>query len=94
MIITLTKKEQILGLKMLNSSISKDDQKLYISHSFYRTISKLRKLGLIRSVKNGRKCSYVLTTDGKIIFSIMSGFKGNEEFKNYAIKGTRLISFS
>ena len=92
--ITLTKKEQELGLKMLSSSIRKNDQHTYISHAFYSTICKMKKLILIQSLKNGRNCDYALTDDGRILFSIIAKFKGNEEFKKYAISGTRIISFA
>ncbi len=54
----------------------------------------MKKLGLINSNKKGRTCNYTLTDDGRIVFSIIANFKGNEEFKKNAIKGIKLISFS
>ena len=90
----LTKREQLLGLRMLQSQITKTDQDSYISHAFYVTICKLKRLKLVRSEKNGRNCSYILTDDGKILFSEIAGFEGNEEFKKFAIKGTKIITFS
>lgn len=92
--VTLTKKEQILGLKMLKNPIQKSDQKTYISHAFYHTICKLKGLGLIQSERTGRNCTYRLTDDGNILFSILASFKGNEDFKINALKGTKIISFS
>jgi len=90
----LTKSDQMLGLRMLESSINRDNQKVFISLFFYSVICKLKRFGLVKTEKNGRNCSYKLTDDGRILFSILANFKGNEEFKNYAIKGTRIISFS
>lgn len=92
--ITLTKREQELGLKMLSSPITKNDQISYISHAFYSTICKMKKLGLIKSLKKGRCCDYSLTDDGRILFSMISKFIGNEDFEKFSIKGTRIISFA
>lgn len=92
--ITLTKKEQELGLKMLSNPIGKKEQDIYISHAFYFTICKMKKLGLINSLKNGRNCNYSLTDDGRILFGLIAKFEGNEDFKKFSIKGTRIISFS
>ena len=91
--ITLTKREQLLGLRLLENSISRDEQEEYKSHAFYSTICKLKRLGLIRSKKRGRTCEYVLTDDGFILFSLIACFEGNEEYREFAIKGTRLINF-
>jgi len=90
----LTKREQELGLEMLSSDINKKTQTKYISHAFYSTICKMKKLGLIKSLKRGRTCDYSLTDDGRILFSVISKFVGNEDFDKFSIKGTRIISFS
>lgn len=92
--ITLTKKEQELGLEMLMSKTNKKDQKVFISQAFFRTICKLKKYGLLEAIKKGRNCDYELTNDGRILFSILANFKGNEEFKDFAIKGTKIILFA
>ena len=92
--ITLTKREQELGLKMLSNPLKKKEQDIYISHAFYFTICKMKRIGLIKSLKKGRNCDYSLTDDGRILFSIISKFIGNEEFEKPSIKGTRIISFA
>jgi hypothetical protein len=92
--ISLTKKEQHLGLLMLSSATRKTDQNIYISHAFYSAICKLKKYKLIESIKKGRNCDYKLTDDGRILFSIMAKFKGNEEYEIFSLRGTRIIYFS
>jgi hypothetical protein len=93
-LVHLTKKEQILGLELLKSSINRHDQKIFISTFFYSVVCRLKKFGLVKSIKNGRNCNYKLTDDGYILFSIIANFKGNEIYKKDAIKGTRVIAFS
>jgi hypothetical protein len=93
-LVHLTKKEQILGLELLNSSINRRDQNIFISTFFYSVVCRLKKFGLVKSIKNGRNCNYKLTDDGYILFSIIANFKGNEEYKKNAIKGTKIIVFS
>jgi len=93
-LVHLTKKEQILGLELLKSSINRHDQQIFISTFFYSVVCRLKKFGLVKSIKNGRNCSYKLTDDGYILFSIIANFKGNEIYKKDAIKGTRVIAFS
>lgn len=80
----LTEKQQKLIIKMFNSkgSITRSEQNIYTSHSFYDKMSQLRELGLIHSKKlksnNGhlrgfKPCKYMLTIRGETLARIILG---------------------